>query len=94
MLYLECTFQVLYEISYAYGTMMGGFSIFTLMPRERVNCQSNIQEICSSSTVLVVESDESAPDPVQFLGEVSIVDGLLPTSLSKVKFSSDIIKEG
>ena len=42
----------------------------------------------------MVESDESAPDPVQFLGEVSIVDGLLPTSLSKVKFSSDIIKEG
>lgn len=48
--------------------MVGGFSIFTLMPRRRVGVSSTIADMCSSPT-LVVEEDEVAQDPLEYLYE-------------------------
>lgn len=48
--------------------MLGGFSIFTLFPRSRVTLVSTIEQICSS-TALVVEDDEAAVDPLEYLVE-------------------------
>lgn len=50
---------------------MGPFSIFTLIPRSKVTLVSTVEEV--SAAVLVVEEDESAAEPLQYLVEESEV---------------------
>ncbi len=59
--------------------MNGGFWICTTMPRTKVSLTSSVKEICSS-TVLVVEENNDAPDPLQYLDQVCVVDSFLLAS--------------
>ena len=47
------------------------------MPRTKVTHVSTIQQVSSSSTILVVEDDQDAPDPIEYLSEESEVKVLL-----------------
>lgn len=55
---------MLYEIAYAFGSMIKPFSIFTVLPRDRVSDRLLIRDISISSSLLVVEEDENAIDPL------------------------------
>ena len=59
--------QVLYEIATAYGNVTKGFSIHTIIPRELVLVTCQVKDI--SSSVLIVEEVENAPDLLTFVQE-------------------------
>ena len=59
--------QVLYEIATAYGNVTKGFSIHTIIPRELVPVTCQVKDI--SSSVLIVEEGENAPDLLTFVRE-------------------------
>ena len=61
--------QVLYEIAYAYGSISTPFSMYTMLPRMRIPQDGVVSDVSGVSTGLVVEEDESAPDPLNFLSE-------------------------
>lgn len=47
------------------------------MPRTKVTHVSTIQQVSSSSTILVVEDDQDAPDSMEYLCEESEVKEVL-----------------
>ncbi|KAL5481514.1 hypothetical protein EMCRGX_G021692 [Ephydatia muelleri] len=59
--------KVLYEIATAYGNVTKGFSIHTIIPRELVPVTCQVKDI--SSSVLIVEEGENAPDLLTFVRE-------------------------
>lgn len=61
--------QVLYEIAYAYGKISTPFSMYTMLPRTRIPQDGVVSDVSGVSTGLVVEDDESAPDPLNFLSQ-------------------------
>ena len=75
------------------------------MPRTKVTHVSIIQQVSSSSTILVVDDDQDAPDPIEYLSEESEVKVLLAIILIShfllnfqfqdiVGSSSTVIKKG
>ena len=62
--------KVLYEIAFAYGSMAQGFSLYTSMPKTKVTYSSTVAKVASISTIIIVESDAGAPDPMKYLNGV------------------------
>ena len=56
---------MLYEIVYAFGNVSAHFSIYTMIPRHRISEQESICNITTS--VLIVEEDDSVLDPLSWL---------------------------
>ena len=56
---------MLYEIVYAFGTVSASFSIYTMIPRQRISEKEPIYNI--NTSVLVVEEDDSVLDPLSWL---------------------------
>ena len=47
-----------------FGGILSPFSIFMMRPRRRLNEEEAISDVCVSPTVLVVEEDSNAIDPL------------------------------
>ena len=56
------------------------------MPRTKVTHVYTIQQVSSSSTILVVEDDQDAPDPIEYLRGKSTASYYINITFS-VKFS-------
>ena len=56
---------MLYEVVYAFGSMPAYFSIYTMIPRHCISEQESIYHITTS--VLIVEEDDSILDPLSWL---------------------------
>lgn len=56
---------MLYEIAYAFGSMERPFSLYTMLPRQRVNEDCLIRDL-TPSTVLHIEEDAKGCDPYLF----------------------------
>ena len=66
---------ILYEVAFAYGSMGQGFSLYTSMPKTKVTYSSTVTKVASSSTIIIVESDAGAPDPMKYLNGVVRYNG-------------------
>jgi hypothetical protein len=66
--YSWCYYQFLY---FAGGSMMDGFSVYTMMPRTLVSVSCSVGSITSSSTVLIIEIDNSW-EPLDFLKDIEV----------------------
>ena len=59
-----CIFQVLHEYIFCSGMVHGHFGIFNVYPRRLLPTTEKIGDV---ESLLVVEEDESFPDPLQYL---------------------------